>query len=343
MEGGYRCPHIKKGNPKELKNYRPVSCLAAASKVLEKVVCNQLTNFVEIHGLLPNCQHGFRSGRSTMSALSAMQKDWIQNTEDGLMTGVLVWDLSSAFDTLDIDLFLRKLTLYGADQTTAKWFESFLTDRTQRIRIGSATSGSLKLVSGVPQGGILSPIVFTLYTADMELWLKTSKLSNFADDTTTGNSGKNKEEIKLKLTDDAGSVLNFMASNGLVANASKTEFLFLNEKVSNEEPLTEILVGQTMIQRSYATKLLGVMIDENQDWRVQLKTVTTSLNHRLFLIRRIQNLLPQEKIMCVVHSLWMSKLRYGLQLYSKVVLKDDERKSSIMKAFNSPRTECLEG
>jgi hypothetical protein len=160
---------------------------------------------------------------------------------------------------------------------------------------------------------------------------------------TTGNSGKNKEEIKLKLTDDAGSVLNFMASNGLVANASKTEFLFLNEKVSNEEPLTEIRVGQTMIQRSYSTKLLGVMIDENQDWRVQLKTVTTSLNHRLFLIRRIQNLLPQEKIMCVVHSLWMSKLRYGLQLYSKVVLKDDERKSSIMKALQLTQNRMLRG
>ena len=77
------------------------------------------------------------------------------------MTGILIWDLSSAFDTLDVELFLKKLNLYGADNLTTDWFCSFLTDRTQRIRIGSALSDPLKLVSGVPQGGILSPMVFT--------------------------------------------------------------------------------------------------------------------------------------------------------------------------------------
>ena len=178
-------PILKKGNPKETKNYRPVSCLPAASKVLEKVVCEQLTRFAEVHKLLPNNQHGFRTQRSTMTALSSMQKEWIKNTEEGLMTGVLVWDLSAAFDTLDIDVFIEKLKIYGADSTTLEWFKSYLENRTQRVRIGGALSAPLKLVSGVPQGGILSPIVFTLYTADMELWLQSSKLFNFADDTTT--------------------------------------------------------------------------------------------------------------------------------------------------------------
>ena len=145
-------PILKKGDPKELKNYRPVSCLSAASKVLEKVVCEQLTRFVEVHELLPNSQHGFRAQRSTMSALSSMQKEWTKNTEDGLLTGVLVWDLSSAFDTLDVELFLGKLEIYGADGATRAWFESFLTGRTQRIRIGKALSAPLALVSGVPPG-----------------------------------------------------------------------------------------------------------------------------------------------------------------------------------------------
>ena len=168
-------PILKKGDPKDPKNYRPVSCLTAASKVLEKAVCQQLTRFIEIHKLLPNSQHGFRSGRSTMTALSSMQKNWIKNAEEGLMTGVLVWDLSAAFDTLDVGLFLKKLSLYGADELTLSWFRSFLTERTQRVRIGSSLSNALTLTSGVPHGGILSPIVFTLYTADMELWLKKSK------------------------------------------------------------------------------------------------------------------------------------------------------------------------
>ena len=113
-----------------MKNYRPVSCLTAASKVLEKVVCKQLTRFAEVHDLLPNDQHGFRAQHSTMTALSSMQKEWIQNSEGGLMTGILVWDLSSAFDTLDINLFLEKIKIYGADDLTRAWFELLLSVRT---------------------------------------------------------------------------------------------------------------------------------------------------------------------------------------------------------------------
>jgi retron-type reverse transcriptase len=98
------------------------------------------------------------------------------------------------------------------------------------VKIGDAMSIVLELVSGVPQGGILSPIIFTLYTADMEMWLKSSSLFNFADDTTTDNKSKCKKAIKDRLEEDAVNILNFMASNGLVANKTKTEFLVLNEK-----------------------------------------------------------------------------------------------------------------
>ena len=293
-------PILKKGDPKDPKNYRPVSCLTAASKVLEKAVCQQLTRFTEIHKLLPNSQHGFRSSRSTMTALSSMQKNWIRNAEEGLMTGVLVWDLSAAFDTLNIELFLKKLELYGADGLTLSWFKTFLTDRTQRVRIGASLSNSLKLTSGVPQGGILSPIVFTLYTSDMELWLKKSNLTNFADDTETDFSSKEKSEIKVSLEEDANYVLDFMASNGLVANQLKTEFLVLNEKNKEDGILHQIKVGGTQIERTDSTKLLGINIDDAQDWSNHYKSLKNALNQRLFIIRRVQRQLPKEKIMSIV-------------------------------------------
>ena len=334
-------PILKKGDPKDLKNYRPVSCLAAASKVLEKVVCEQLTRFTEVHGVLPNSQHGFRQGRSTMTALSAMQKEWVANSEEGLMTGVLVWDLSSAFDTLDIDLFLKKLSLYGADTTTSGWFRSYLIGRFQRVKMGSSISQPLELKSGVPQGSVLSPIIFTLYTADMELWLKSSKLFNFADDTTTDNKGKNKEDIQSRLEEDALNVLGFMASNGLVANQTKTEFLLLNEKPKDTHNLSEIRVGNSTIRRTPHTKLLGVKIDESQNWNEQLRCLKASLNQRQFLIRRIKHQLPKNKLMNVVHSLWTSKLRYGLQLYTSVQLNSEETKSSTMKSLQLTQNRLL--
>ena len=107
-----------------------------------------------------------------MTALTAMQREWISNTEDGLIMGILVWDLSAAFDTVDMELLCLKLKLYGFDLKSCNWFKSFLTGRSQSVRIGMALSPKLFLVSGVPQGGTLSPIVFTIYTADLNQWVK---------------------------------------------------------------------------------------------------------------------------------------------------------------------------
>jgi hypothetical protein len=208
-----------------------VSCLAAASKVLEKIVCDQLRRFVETNKILPKNQYGFRKGRSTMTALTAMQKEWVKNSEQGLMTGVLVWDLSAAFDTMDIELLLEKLTIYGADQTTKEWFDSFLSGRTQCVEIGDSLLPPRTLLSGVPQGE--SSAQSSLH---MELWLTTSHAFNFADDTTTDNKSKDKEEIKSRLEADARNVLAFMATNGLVANQSKTEFLLLNKNKPHITP-----------------------------------------------------------------------------------------------------------
>ena len=335
-------PILKKGDSKDTKNYRPVSCLPAASKVLEKVVCEQLTRFAEVHNLLPNNQHGFRDQRSTMTALSSMQKEWIRNTEEGLTTGILVWDLSSAFDTLDIDLLLEKLAIYGADELALNWFRSFLTNRTQRVRIGSSLSAPLSLVSGVPQGGILSPIVFTIYTADMELWLKkNSKLFNFADDTTTNTKGKNETKIKSSLEEDATQVLQFMASNGLIANQSKTEFMVLNEKDKTSPVLKSLVVGEVTVQRTSHTKLLGVIIEETQEWSEHFTILKSSLNQRLFIIRRIARQIPRSKLMNIVHSLWMSKLRYGLQLCIKVRLTDTDTTTNTNKTLQQTQNRML--
>ena len=338
---GIVAPILKKGDAKEMKNYRPVSCFTAASKVLEKVVCEQLTRFVEVHQVLPNNQHGFRANRSTMTALTAMKKEWIKNSEDGLLTGVLVWDLSSAFDTLDINLFLEKLKIYGADGLTIKWFGSFLCGRTQRVRIDNTLSAPLVLVSGVPQGGILSPIIFTLYTADMELWLSNSSLFNFADDTTTDFKHKDVSLIQKKLEEDANNVLSFMASNGLIANESKTEFLLLNEKSNPNPTLTEITVGSAIVRRCSSTKLLGIMIDDAQDWSVHYKAIRTSLNQRLFVIRRIARQIPRDKLINVVHSLWISKLRYGLQLCTTTRITTDETRSANEKNLQLTQNRML--
>ena len=105
-------PIHKKGDAKLVENYRPVSCLPAASKLLEMIICDQTTKFVEDNNILPPTQHGFRRGKSTMSAWADIQQAWVRNTDAKEMTGILLWDLSAAFNTLDADLLCQKLEIY---------------------------------------------------------------------------------------------------------------------------------------------------------------------------------------------------------------------------------------
>ena len=315
---GIVTPILKKGATTDKKNYRPVTCLSVLSKVMEKVICDQITKYMETNNLLPPNQHGFRARRSTMTALSTIQQEWAENTVNKFITGVLLWDLSAAFDTLNTSTLCKKLQIYGFDRLSCAWFRSFLTGRSQRVKIGITLSNKMMLTSGVPQGGILSPIIFVIYGADMELWLMHSSALTYADDTSSSVKDKRIEEVVRKLEEDAINVLKFMASNGLVANPSKTTLLILNNRNGEE---IEIKIGETKIKQDKEAKLLGVKIQDDQKWKVQIEGiggVVSSLNQRQFLVRRMQNHLSKEQVRKVAESIWTSKLRYGLQLYGEV-------------------------
>jgi hypothetical protein len=149
-----------------------------------------------------------------MTALSSMQQEWIQNSENKLKTGILLWDISAAYGTLCPSLFCEKLKIYGFDKNTCKWFVSFLTGRSQRVKIGASISKSMKLVSGVPQGGILSPIIILIYGADMDEWITHSSINTYADDTSSRCQDRVEQVVIKQLEEDAKSILEFMASNG---------------------------------------------------------------------------------------------------------------------------------
>ena len=151
-------PILKKGDPTQTSNYRPVSCLPASSKVLESVVLAQLSSYFEENDLLPLQQHGFRANRSTTSGLASMVAEWSKAYEAGQTTGVLLWDLSSAFDTIDVNLLCKKLGIYGVAERTVGWFKSFLMAREQRVQIGDSTSQMQTISVGCPQSSLLSPL-----------------------------------------------------------------------------------------------------------------------------------------------------------------------------------------
>ena len=298
------------------------------------------TKFLESNNLLPENQHGFRANHSTVTALTAMQSEWIRNTEEGLVTGILIWDLSAAYDTVDTDLLCEKLRIYGCDTKTCDWFKSFMSNRIQRVKIGDQLSSPITLESGLPQGGILSPIIFTVYGADLEQWLQFSKAFTYADDSQTDSKDKNYEEMMKKLSIDAGNVLDFMASNGLVANASKTVFMVLNTGSNNKEK-NSIIVGECEVPQSSETKLLGMQVQDSMKWDKNTTEMVSALNSRLFQIRRIKNHIPKSQLRKVIHSLWFSKVRYGMSIWSSPRTEESETINSNMKKIQLAQNRLL--
>ena len=148
-------------------------------------------------------------------------------------------------------------------------------------------------------------------------------------------------EVCRLLETEAQNILEFMASNGLVANPSKTVFMMLNQKrKANESPMT-IKVGETLITQEESTKLLGIQIEESQKWNLHLTQLTKTLNSRLFQIRRIKNQIPKGCIMKVVQSLWFSKLRYGLQLSAITRINIDDPMNGKMRELQYAENRLL--
>ena len=335
-------PVLKKGSAESLSNYRPVSCLPAASKVLEIVVCSQLSIYLESNDLLPKNQHGFRPGRSTMTAWQEIQLDWAIKSEQKQVTGILLWDLSAAFDTLDCDGLCAKLELFGVQSRSVNWIRSFLTGRSQCVRIGSRISSPKLISTGVPQGGVLSPLIFVLFVSDLQDWLKHSTAPTYADDTTTGTSTDTIEETLSRMEEDAGLLLKYMASNGLVANADKTSFLVLNCKKSEET--MKLRIGEDWVERETSAKLLGVTFDDSQQWKSHIHGkggLLSSLNSRLYIVRRMKNHLSKKAILKIVDGLFTSRVRYGLQLFGNVRTKSAETECADLKAIQLVQNKLL--
>ena len=128
-------PVLKKGEKSDLNNYRPISVIPVVSKVFEKIVYDQLYQYLNDNQLLSSCQSGFRSLHSTLTALLEATNSWSVNIDNGFLNGVVFIDLKKAFDTIDHEILLRKLSYFGADQATAEWFQSYLSNRNQRCNV----------------------------------------------------------------------------------------------------------------------------------------------------------------------------------------------------------------
>ena len=177
-------PLFKKGVPTIINNYRPISLLPAISKVLEKIMGNQLSSYFESKKLFSKNQYGFRSGHSTEFAALELIDRITTKLDNNEVPFSIFLDLSKAFDTLDHNTLLCKLNHDGIQRISLKLYESYLSNRTQYVEFADVKSETLSIATGVPQGSILGTILFIMYINDFSHACQIFNFISCADDTT---------------------------------------------------------------------------------------------------------------------------------------------------------------
>ena len=291
---------------------RPISLLSTLSKILEKVVCTQLSTYLHENQLLSPDQCAYRPHHRTEDAVLDAVERLVTNIDNGLISSVTTLDLSKAFDSINHDLLINKLSWYGITNTA--WFRSYLTDRRQIVRGGTLT---LPVSCGVPQGSILGPILFILFINDLSSYLTHGRLISFADDShhidsaSPDDAGLSALKARLELTMRELSA--WFSANSLKMNEAKTNFMLAGTKnnVKRASSFTLDINGK-VVRASDNLIFLGVFIDSHLSWEAHISQVVKKCNYILVSFYRLRHNFTSDTLKLLIEACVFTHIYYCL-------------------------------
>ena len=298
-------PIFKIGDSHIKENFRPISVLSTLSKVFERLMLSQMLPF--IRPSLSDLLCGFREGYSTQHALIKLVENCRAGLDDKNIVGMVLMDLSKAYDCLPHDLLIAKLEAYGFGMNSLRLLYSYLTARRQRVKINSTYSSWLDITSGVPQGSVLGPLLFNIFINDMLFFVKNSKVCNFADDNTLYATSKRLSEVLASLELDVGITLDWFETNFMVANPSKFKIMFLGLHQTHKLCLE---INNQIVPSSDTVKLLGIDIDSKLKFDNHVKTICAKTSRKVSAFSRVANFITFEQAKLLYNSFIMSNFGY---------------------------------
>ena len=313
-------------------NYRPVTLTSHLLKVFGKVVRNHLVNFLEENNKFNPSQHGFRIGRSCLSQLLSHYDRIISLLEKGLNVDTIYLDFSKAFDKVDHSLVLKKLSILGIRGKILQWIESFLTNRTQRVLVNGFLSEPAPVISGVPQGSVIGPLLFLILIGDIDENIASSFISSFADDTRLSRATSGVTDASALQT-DLEKVYQWAVDNNMTFNAKKFEALrygsddVLKAVTSYTSPDGSIIPDKDHLRD------LGVIMSADGSFTQHIHEMCQSARNMCSWILRTFKSRSSELMLTLWKSLVLPILDYCSQLWCPVKTGLIQEIEDIQKSF----------
>jgi hypothetical protein len=334
-------PLPKKEDP-TLADFRPISLLPVLSKILERACHEQVRDYIEEHSLLNEFQSGFRQAHSTATAHAHITSEIYQSLDANEITIDVLLDYSKAFDLVDHQLLLQKLeNKFFFSKNALQFFESYLVGRKQAVKVGVKMSDWIHVPSGVPQGSILGPQLFTLFASDIPNIIKFCKYHAYADDLQIFISGKVDDLGYMinSLNDDLASILQWSSDNHLSLNSAKTQAILLGTKQKTNQALKFVIekclsvkLDGVPIVLSSKVKNLGLVYDADLSWDEHVSQICSIVYLKLRRLQRHRHFISTDMKKRLVQALVLPHFDYCISIYEGSSNMNDVR---LRKAFNS--------
>lgn len=315
-------PIFKGGDHTDLSNYRPISILCTIAKVFEKIIFRQLQIYLNHFNILCVNQSGFRPGYSTTTALLKFTNDVFSSLDQSQYTGAIFLDLSKAFDLVDHYLLLDKLKSIGLSRKALLWFNAYLHNRRQFVSFKGTQSQNCIVEKGVPQGSTLGPLLFSIFINDLPQVCQNCLTHLYADDTVVYLSSANLTQLQCLLQEDFNSVQNWINSNLLKLNMTKSNYMLFGTRHSLQSANLSITFDNgSLMLRETAVKYLGVWLDPELNFKPHIDYIIKSTYSCLMPLYRSSGCFSQQVRKKIITQLIFPIIDYGDIVYQNTYEK----------------------